>query len=251
MARLKSLLKVEGTIDDLSFYQSKNGHLVRKKGGVKSSQILNDPKYVRTRENMQEFGQLAQAGKIFRDALRTFSFGSTDSRLPGRLSKRLNVIKLYDLVNQRGQRTIAQALHSDEAVKQFLGFTLNERAILSQIFRGIYSLDLDNSKMSFQAMQTEIAISAPQGATQAGFQFMWTQIDFETGISVNGLSNEHIISLDKSKSAPAFELTAPAITEGKGVLLIVFKLNFYQTVNGQLYPLNSGASNPVEIISAV
>jgi len=251
MARLKSLLKVEGTIDDLSFYQSKDGHLVRKKGGVKSSQILNDPKFARTRENMQEFGQLAQTGKIFRDALRTFSFGSTDVRLFGRLSKRLNAIKLLDTFHPRGQRTIAKALQTEEAVKQFVGFTLNDRAILSQVYRGIYSLDLEAAKMNFQAMQTEISISAPQGATQAGFQFMWTRIDFESGNSVNGVSNEHIILLDKSKSTPGFELTAPAIDSGTGVLLIVLKLNFYQTVNGQLYPLNSGASNPVEIIAAV
>ncbi len=49
MAKLKSLIKIEGTLDDLTFYKGKEGFLVRSKGGVSKKRINNDPAFARTR----------------------------------------------------------------------------------------------------------------------------------------------------------------------------------------------------------
>ena len=53
MARQKGIIKLEGTIGDISFYKSKDGHLARTKGGVDAERIQNDPAFQRTRENGQ------------------------------------------------------------------------------------------------------------------------------------------------------------------------------------------------------
>jgi hypothetical protein len=55
MARQKGIIKLEGTIGDISFYKSKDGHLARTKGGVDGEWIQNDPAFQRTRGNRQEF----------------------------------------------------------------------------------------------------------------------------------------------------------------------------------------------------
>ena len=49
MARQKGIIKLEGTIGDVSFYKSKDGYLAREKGGVDADRIKNDPAFQRTR----------------------------------------------------------------------------------------------------------------------------------------------------------------------------------------------------------
>ena len=73
MAKNTSLFKVEGTLDNVTFYKSADGHFVRTKGGVSKSRILNDPAFIRTRENGAEFGRSAGAGKMLRMASGTSS----------------------------------------------------------------------------------------------------------------------------------------------------------------------------------
>src|SRR6185312_9957110 len=70
MAKQNGLLKFRGTIDDLNFYQSKDGQLVRKKTSIDAARIASDPSFIRTRENGAEFGAAGKAGKVLRDALK-------------------------------------------------------------------------------------------------------------------------------------------------------------------------------------
>ena len=71
MAKLKGILKIEGTLQDMTFYKTQDGHLVKTKSGVSADRIANDPNFQRTRENGSEFGGAATAGKVLRSAVRT------------------------------------------------------------------------------------------------------------------------------------------------------------------------------------
>jgi len=42
MAKQKGIIKLEGTIGDIAFYKSQDGHLARAKGGVSADRIKND-----------------------------------------------------------------------------------------------------------------------------------------------------------------------------------------------------------------
>ena len=53
MGKLSSFIKLEGTLDGLTFYKSQNGYLVRTKGGVTKRSILLD-----------SLGSLARLSKI-------------------------------------------------------------------------------------------------------------------------------------------------------------------------------------------
>ena len=47
MAKLNGILKIEGTLQDMTFYKSQDGHLVRTKGGVSGQRIANDPAFIK------------------------------------------------------------------------------------------------------------------------------------------------------------------------------------------------------------
>ncbi|WP_230466813.1 hypothetical protein [Faecalibacter macacae] len=42
MARQKGIIKLLGTVGDITFYKAKEGFLAREKGGVDKSRIMND-----------------------------------------------------------------------------------------------------------------------------------------------------------------------------------------------------------------
>jgi hypothetical protein len=66
MARQKGLIRVKGLLGDISFYQSGGKDLMKTPGGASKEKIMTDPKFVRTRENMSEFGGSAMVGKALR-----------------------------------------------------------------------------------------------------------------------------------------------------------------------------------------
>ena len=45
MAKQTGIIKLKGTIGDISFYKSADGHLARSKGGVDKNRIANDPAF--------------------------------------------------------------------------------------------------------------------------------------------------------------------------------------------------------------
>ena len=70
MARQTGIIKLKGTIGDISFYKSADGHMARAKGGIDASRMANDPAFQRTRENGSEFGRAGKGGKLIRGAVR-------------------------------------------------------------------------------------------------------------------------------------------------------------------------------------
>ncbi len=69
MARQGGLLKVVGKLDDLSFYKSADGFLVRTKGGVSADRIANDPTFQRISENGAEFGMSASGRQAVENSI--------------------------------------------------------------------------------------------------------------------------------------------------------------------------------------
>lgn len=106
MARLKGIIKIEGTLDELTFYKTQDGHLVKTKSGVSGDRIANDPTFQRTRENGSEFGNAATAGKLLRDTVRTLMLTAADNRITSRVTQLMTIIKNYDTTSLRGDRTV-------------------------------------------------------------------------------------------------------------------------------------------------
>ena len=114
MGKLNGIIKIQGTLENLTFYKSADGHLVRTKGGVSKNRIMHDPAFQRTRENGSEFGQSAHAGKMLRTAVGTMLFHAKDRILSSRLLTVMSQIKNLDGVSSRGERNVAEGLSTVE-----------------------------------------------------------------------------------------------------------------------------------------
>ncbi|MDQ6812225.1 MAG: hypothetical protein M3040_00575, partial [Bacteroidota bacterium] len=141
MAKLNGILKIEGTLQDMTFYKSQDGHLVRTKGGVSGDRIANDPAFERTRENGTEFGISATAGKLLRDTVRIMMATSSDNRVTSRLTQAMSQIKNFDTTNARGERTVGVGLSTSDGKAVLKGFNFNDSALLGGILYKAYSVD--------------------------------------------------------------------------------------------------------------
>ncbi|WP_158727937.1 MULTISPECIES: hypothetical protein [unclassified Flavobacterium] len=132
---------MKGTLDGLTFYKSKDGHLVRTKGGVNKKRIMTDPAFARTRENLSEFGQNAKAGKLIRDAVGLMLNNAKDSKLSSRMLQLLNSIKNLDTTSERGKRNVQVGLNSMEGKQLLKGFDFNIQAPMASVLHASYTLD--------------------------------------------------------------------------------------------------------------
>jgi hypothetical protein len=108
MARQTGPLKYSGTIGDIRHFKIKGlkGSFAGLIGGPSAEQIATAPEFARTRENMNEFGGCALAGKAVRVGLASVLSNMSDPQVTGRLTAIMKKINLEDGSEARGQRAI-------------------------------------------------------------------------------------------------------------------------------------------------
>lgn len=249
MAKNKSILKFEGTLDGMTFYKSSDGHLVRTKGGVSKSRIMNDPAYVRTRENMNEFSNVARTGKLLRNSLGSLLRRGKDPRTSSRLMGLLSKIKNLDASSVRGLRVVSQGIGSTEGKTLLQGFDFNKRAPLSQILQTPFDLDTATGILEITDFIPLEHIQMPDGATHVSLTNGVMNFDFETGIYDLQLSPVSNILLDMTSST--ITLTPDAMSAGTGNTLHLLLVEFFQEVNGAQYSLRNGAFNVLHLLAVL
>ena len=246
MAKYNSLFNVEGTLGEVTFYKGEDGQFVRRKGGVSKNRILNDPNFVRTRENLSEFGGAAVSGKIIRRAINSMMVDAKDSRVTSRLTKVLNQVKNEDLISARGQRNVAEGLTTPEGRALLKSFNFNRKAGLDSVLRAQFILDDATGEVEIPSLVTNQQISLPQGATHVTFSAAFMNLDLETDVADLQLSN--LVNLPINGTTTSVTLTPAAPAVGAGQSYYFLKVAFFQEVNGIQYPLNNGAYNALQLI---
>lgn len=249
MARNSSLFKIEGTLDNVTFYKSADGYFVRTKGGVSKNRIMNDPAFVRTRENGSEFGRSASSGKLLRDAVSSFVFKAKDSKLSSRLMKVMSDIKNQDLVSTRGERNVAEGLSTATGKAYLKGFDFNNRATMRSVFFSPFTVDGATGVITITDLKPTEQIRFPEGATHFSMQSGFVNLDFETGTSDITYSAVSNLLIDGTVSTVT--LTPSGAPTGTGFEFVVLLIEFFQEVNGQQYSLNNGAYNVLNIVEVV
>ncbi len=249
MAKNKSLFKVEGTLDNVTFYKSTDGYFVRTKGGVSKKRIMNDPAFARTRENGSEFGRSASSGKMLRDVMSTFVFKAKDSKLSSRLMKVMSDIKNQDLISVRGERNVAVGLATVTGKEFLKGFDFNNRATFRSVFFNPFVVDGSTGVITITDLKPNEQIRYPDGATHFSLQSGFVNLDFSTGAS--DITYSAISNLPLDGSLSTITLTPSSIPTGTGTVMVVLLVEFFQEVNGQQYALNNGAYNVLTIVEVV
>lgn len=246
MAKLKSLIKLEGTMEDLTFYKGADGYFVRTKGGVSRNRILNDPAFARTRENGAEFGSIAGSGKLLRTALGPMVFKAKDSKLTSRLVKVMGQIKNLDSVSVRGARNVAMGLSNPVSIALLEGFDFNVKASYGTVLNAIVAVHTATGTLSFAAFNPFEQMRSPEGATHFSMQAGFLRIDFATGAHQLTQSVKEVYPLSNATITP--ELTPESVPTMTGTGLHFILIEFFQEVNGLQYMLNNGAFNVLHLL---
>ena len=246
MARQKGIIKLKGTIGDITFYKTKDGHLAREKGGIDASRIKSDPAFQRTRENGAEFGRAGKAGKILRTALRSLLINSADSKMVSRLTQSMVKVIQADLISIRGLRNVI-----DGEAELLSGFEFNIRGKLGTSlfapFVGAIDRVTGSITVDIASFVPGNMISAPSGTTHYKIISAGAEIDFEAETFVEAHSETAILPWD---AVPTVAISHTNMVTPASVkpLFLALGLEFYQEVNGQMYALKNGAYNPLALV---
>nr|WP_319398273.1 hypothetical protein [uncultured Carboxylicivirga sp.] len=247
MARQKGIIKLEGRIGDLSFYKSGNDYLARSKGGVEGDRIKNDPAYARTRENGQEFGRAGKAGKLIRNALKVPIKKAADNKVSSRLAALVLKAIQADTTNARGERTV---IDGDLSLLQ--GFEFNAKQSLESIVTAPFTIAIDRAAGTFTVNVQEFVptteIAVVEGATHLQFIAAAAAIDFTNGSYEVDVAESAEIVIGTDAQA-ALNIAGALSADSPNPILMVFGVEFYQLVNGAMYPLNNNASNPLAMVA--
>jgi hypothetical protein len=246
MARQRGIIKLTGKVGDLSFYKTQDGFLAREKGGVDAARIKNDPAFARTRENGQEFGMAARAGKIMRDAFRPLMMRASDGRVVSRLTRVMSDIRKLDGTSARGERSVAIAIANQPAKDKLKDFNFNRRSILKSVLYRPFSVNNSTGEIVIANLVPANHVAAPTGATHVSFTAAWGKIDFTNeGYQVE-LSNT--VNLPIDGNASTVTLTPASAPGGTGVDVFLLVVEFFQEVNGIQYSLNDGLYNALSVV---
>ena len=236
MAKNVGVIKPHGTLEDLTFYKTQDGHLIRTKGGVEKARILTDPAFARTRENMSEFAQSASTGKVIRRGANVLMQKASDNRVTSRMAQVMHRILKLDTVNVRGQRTVAEGLGTAQGKELLKGFNFNINASLDMVLRK--SVFIDELDQSFNIMNLIPAqeISYPAGATHVRLQAGALTVDLAVGSAVLQVTTEQTLPIDNTSASVVLDGLTPAA----GTNLMLLLVEFLQDVNGVEYPLSAG-----------
>ena len=245
MARQKGIIKLKGTIGDITFYKTQDGHLAREKGGIDASRIASDPAFQRTRENGSEFGRAGKAGKLLRTALRPLLINSADGRMVSRLTQAMVKVIQADLVSDRGLRNVI-----DGEAELLFGFEFNIRGKLgTSLFAPfVATIDRVSGEISVDIASFIPAnmIAAPSGTTHFKIISGGAEVDFEAETFVVATSETAILLWDATPTAVINQVNAVTAASTKP-LFLALGVEFYQQINGTMYPLKNGAFNPLSV----
>lgn len=246
MARQNGIIKLKGTIGDITFYKTKDGHLAREKGGIDANRIKNDPAFQRTRENGSEFGRAGKAGKTLRTALRTLLLNSSDGRVVSRLTQSMVKVIQADTTSERGLRNVI-----DGEAELLTGFEFNIRGKLGTSLFAPYTANIDRTSgaisVSIDSFVPANMIAAPGGTTHFKITSAGAEVDFEAETFVSSTSETFILPWDFNGTALINQTNnvTPASTKP---LFLALGIEFFQEVNGSMYPLKNGSFNPLALV---
>jgi len=247
MAKQAGIIKLKGTIDDIAFYKTADGHLARAKGGIDRDKILHSAAFARTRENNSEFGRAGKGGKLIRSALRSLMQNAKDSRVVSRLTTVLLAIIKTDPLNQRGQRNLNEG--NLDLLKDF-DFNINGK--LGTTFYGLFTPAFDrvsgDATIALDAFSATEQIAAPSGTTHYKLAIGAAELDFVNKTFVYSEMDMGVLPYDNSPVL-ATTLTASVTPNSAYPVLSVLGVEFYQEVNGQFYSLKNGAFNALGVVN--
>jgi len=246
MAKQKSLIKLEGTIGDITFVKTKDGYIAKEKTSLNGQRIASDASFQRTRENNAEFGRAGKAGKTLRNALRSQLQNVSDSRMISRLTREMMRVLQADTVNARGERTVQEG-----NLALLTGFDFNIHGKLSTTFFAPYSATINRAagelSVTIPSFVPMNMVAAPSGTTHFKILAAGAAVDFGAGKHTSD-ARESVVLPWNATTTLAITLTCNVPGGSTDPLFLLAGLEFLQEVNGVYYPLKNGSYNAMAVV---
>ena len=266
MAKQKGVIKYVGTLGDIRHFKIKGleGYFAGMVGGPTGEQVNTAPEFERTRENMNEFGGSAKAGKSVRNGFAQLMTKMADSQLTGRLTGIMKKINLEDQSEARGYRAIEISTQRNYINGLDFDKSISLTSILSAPYSVTHPVARDTADLVLPAFDPMSLIIAPPGSTHyrlinalaivSDFAFNSTTSTYEpTQPTFNELSDVAYSGyLDLSVATPATTISSSLATPGAMptdvTVLQALGIEFYQKVGTNYYQFSSG--NCLKIVDA-
>ena len=264
MARQKGVIKYVGTLGDIRHFKIKGqeGYFAGMVGGPTGDQVNTAPEFERTRENMNEFGACAKAGKSVRTGLSQVMKQMADSQVTGRLTSIMKKINLEDQTEARGYRKIEITTQ-----RSYLkGFEFNKNTSFNGVFNAPYILNHTDTRQRgnfiIAGFNPANLVNAPSGATHfrlinsisvvSDFEYNATTNNYEPlDPDLNELNDvQYSGYLDLFAVIPETTIVADIpgdlLPTVNTTVLQCIGIEFYQQVGGNYYLFSSGNCLKIE-----
>ena len=264
MARNNSFVKLDGTLDGLTFYRKNGQNLVKTQSRISKKRIMNDPAFKRTRENMMEFSGASKAGKAFRDGFANMVKLMGDSYISSRLSGIMRRI-ISGGAGKRGERDI-DLVSMRDILK---GFEFNNKLPFKSIFYAPYALPNINASRDIidwlvTDFDTDAFITAPEGATHfklvlatgyvSNYEYVPVMRSYEPDEdTVNGNGGTAYSApiplggMVGSDIALEVDVSSLGAIPASSAVFVGIGIVFYQDINGDLYEFAQGNTMMISV----
>jgi hypothetical protein len=151
-----------------------------------------------------------------------------------------------DTTSERGLRNVI-----DGEAELLTGFEFNIRGKLGTSLFAPYTANIDRTSgaisVSIDSFVPANMIAAPGGTTHFKITSAGAEVDFEAETFVSSTSETLILPWDFNGTALVNQTNnvTPASTKP---LFLALGIEFFQEVNGSMYPLKNGSFNPLALV---
>ncbi len=265
MAKNNSFIKLDGTLDGLTFYRANGENFVKTQSRITKKRLMTEDAFERTRENMREFGGAAKAGKGFRDAFAGIGKLMSDTYMGARNNGIMKQI-LNRGVGVRGEREI----NVEGYGIMLQGFEFNIKVPFGSIFYApnqapTIGVSRDGIRWTIADFNTGSYVNSPVGATHfklvlaggfvSNYEYQVMMDGYEpVDAAVNGVGSvtySDAIPIGGMVGASTIldvDLTSVGTVPVTSVLFGAVGILFYQEVNANLYLLAQNNAMKVAVV---
>jgi hypothetical protein len=246
MPKQKGLFKMRGTYDDVTGRRTRYGFTYSEKSPLDAERIRTDPRFIRTRENAQEFGRSVRAAQLLKNSFKEVVLKARDRFMHSRTVSLMSKILHLDNTNVRGERRV-----TDGDLMLLDQFQFNNRAPLSSVMNNPFTATIERLtgvlEVVIPSFSPESKINVPPGTTHFRIANGGAEIDFEAGTYETDVSYSSFLPWVNTATSP-ITLTTNVTPNSTKFLALMVGIEFYQEVSGTKYPLSSGQYNGFALV---
>ncbi len=248
MARVTGNIKLEGTIDNITFYRMEGRYLARRKAGVTGKEFRNSPAFRRSRVSSDAFGRASKGARIFRRA-----FSSLPDIFPApRLNSRLTGVMIKAFLDGSKDRNKDQAVCAKN-LRVMEGFEFNPKTLFGEFFQAPYEVVIDRetgqARVSIPGFVPSEYLVNAGNATHFRFHTAFAAIDFKTGLhQMVRTETDPILFGSQQEQTLGLSMTLSDRELYDLPFFLVLGVEFSRKVLQRFFSVDGGIHNALQII---